>query len=236
MSTIFFDIFYFFYYDKDMEEKEVEIAEKEEVETVEKASENVEIEQKKPAKIKILWELFYTFFKIGLFTFGGGIAMISLIEKDVVEKKKWLTSNEMLQLVSIAESTPGPIAVNSSTYIGVLRGGILGGICATLGCILPSFIIIFTISFFLESFKQITLVDYAFRGIQAGVAVLILKAAVKFFKNMDKNVLSILIMLSAFFVLTFTNFGVIYIILISAAIMLIYRYTTDFIIKRRAKE
>ncbi len=198
-----------------------------------KSTEIVIVADKKPTKIKVLWELFYTFFKIGLFTFGGGIAMISLIEKEVVEKKKWLSSAEMLQLISIAESTPGPIAVNSSTYIGVLKAGVLGGIIATIGCILPSFLIIYAISFFLEAFKQITLVQYAFWGIRAGVAVLILKAAVKFFVNADKNVLSILLMLSAFLVLTFTSFGVIYVLLIAAAITLLYRYTVDFIAKRR---
>ncbi len=191
---------------------------------------------KKPSLPKICWQLFYTFFKIGLFTFGGGYAMISLIEKEIVERKKWITHPELLHLLSIAESTPGPIAVNSATYIGVLRGGIVAGVCATLGCILPSFIIIYAISFFLEAFKAITLVQYAFWGIRAGVAVLILKAGVKFFKNVDKNLLSILIMLSAFFVLTFTSFGVIYILLISAGITLIYRYVADYITKRRVEK
>ncbi len=191
---------------------------------------------KKDSLAKICWQLFSTFFKIGLFTFGGGYAMISLIEREIVEKKRWISHAELLNLLSVAESTPGPIAVNSSTYIGVLRGGVLAGICATLGCVLPSFIIIYAISFFLEAFKAITLVQYAFWGIRAGVAVLILKAAIKLFSSTDKSVLSILIMLSAFFVLSFTDFGAIYILLIAAAITLIYRYTADAIVKRRAKK
>ncbi len=221
-----------------MDEKDIKNQEKEPI--LEEEAEVYKDEGKKNAKkastLKIWLELFLTFFKIGLFTFGGGYAMISLIEKEIAEKKQWITHAELLHLLSIAESTPGPIAVNSATYIGVLRGGVIGGICATLGCVLPSFIIIYAISFFLEAFKAIQLVQYAFWGIRAGVAVLILKAGVKFFKNVDKSVLSILIMLSAFFVLTFTSFGVIYILLIAAGITLIYRYVADYIVKRRAEK
>ena len=126
-----------------------------------------------------LFEMFFTFFKIGLFTFGGGYAMLALIESDLVEKKKWIEKEEFLDMVAIAESTPGPIAINSATYIGYKRGGVLGAIFSTLGVVLPSVIIIFTISLFLDAFLTFELVQYAFRGIQACVVYLILSAGIK---------------------------------------------------------
>lgn len=100
----------------------------------------------------ILLELFLTFAKIGMFTFGGGYAMLSIIENACVERKKWITHEEMMNLVVIAESTPGPIAINCATFVGYKRGKLLGAIAATLGVVLPSFVIIFVISFFLEHF------------------------------------------------------------------------------------
>ena len=121
---------------------------------------------------KMLWELFSTLFKIGLFTFGGGYAMIAFFESEFVEKKKWLDKEEFLDMVAIAESTPGPIAINSATYVGYKNAGIIGAACATLGVVLPSFIIIYVISLFLDAFLTFELVGYAFKGIQAGVVYL----------------------------------------------------------------
>jgi len=134
-----------------------------------------------------LGELFWLFFKIGAFTFGGGYAMIALISKETVEKRHWMTDSEFLDLIAIAESTPGPIAINSATYIGYKMHGFLGALFATLGVVLPSFAVIVAISFFIEQFRQLEYVGYAFNGIAACVAVLILNAVFKLYKSMKKN-------------------------------------------------
>ena len=145
-------------------------------------------------KPKLIVILFLTFFKIGAFTFGGGYAMLSLLENEFVEKKKWLTKDEFLDMVAIAESTPGPIAINSATFIGYKSAGVLGSVFATLGVVLPSFIIIFVISLFLDKFLTFTLVANAFRGIQACVVYLIGSTGIKLFKQMEKKPLPIAIM------------------------------------------
>ena len=132
---------------------------------------------------KKCFELFVTFFKIGLFTFGGGYAMLSVFENEFVEKKKWLTGAEMMDMIAVAESTPGPIAVNTATYVGFRRAGVAGAVCGTLGVVLPSFLIIFTISLFLGDFMKIELVRKAFYGIRAAVAVLIIDASFKLRKS-----------------------------------------------------
>ena len=134
----------------------------------------------------ILIELFLTFAKIGMFTFGGGYAMISLIENTCVENKKWITHDEMMTVTVIAESTPGPIAINCATYVGYKKGKLSGAIAATLGMVLPSFIIIFLISKFLNHFLEITWVANAFKGIKIAVGILIVDAAIKMFKKMKK--------------------------------------------------
>ncbi len=138
-------------------------------------------------KFKTILKLFWTMFKIGLFTFGGGYAMIAIIERDVVEKKKWIPHDEFLDLIAIAESTPGPLAINSATYIGFKVGGVLGSVFATLGVVLPSFIIIFCISLFFEAFVALEYVGYAFRGIQACVAFIIVIAGFKMLKKLKKT-------------------------------------------------
>jgi len=136
--------------------------------------------------LPILIELFLTFAKIGMFTFGGGYAMISLIENTCVENKKWITHDEMMTVTVIAESTPGPIAINCATYVGYKKGKLSGAIAATLGMVLPSFIIIFLISKFLNHFLEITWVANAFKGIKIAVGILIVDAAIKMFKKMKK--------------------------------------------------
>ena len=143
-----------------------------------------------------IFEMFLTFFKIGLFTFGGGYAMLALIESEVVEKKKWIDKEEFLDMVAIAESTPGPIAINSATYIGYKRAGVLGSTFCTLGVVLPSLIIIYVISLFLEAFLEFELAAYAFKGIQAGVVYLIISAGVKMLKGLKKTPMSIAILCS----------------------------------------
>ena len=144
-------------------------------------------------KVKGYLSLFLTMLKIGLFTFGGGYAMIALLENEFVEKKKWLEKDEFLNVAAIAESTPGPIAINSATYIGYKKAGVLGSVVATLGVILPSFVIIYAISLFFDTFLSLTYVAYAFKGIRICVVYLILSAGVKMLKQTEKSVFNIMI-------------------------------------------
>ena len=144
-------------------------------------------------KIKGYLSLFLAMLKIGLFTFGGGYAMIALLENEFVTKKKWLGKDEFLDVAAIAESTPGPIAINAATYIGYKNAGIIGSIIATLGICIPSFVIIYAISLFFDAFLSFTLVAYAFRGIQICVVYLILTAGLKMLKQMKKTVFNIII-------------------------------------------
>ena len=140
--------------------------------------------------MNILLELFLCFAKIGMFTFGGGYAMIALIEELCVEQKKWLTHDEMMDIAVIAESTPGPIAINTATHVGYKRAGVIGALAATVGMVLPSFIIIFVISMFLEQFMEFTLIANAFQGIKVGVGLLIFDAGLKMFRKMPAKRLS----------------------------------------------
>ena len=135
----------------------------------------------------MLKDLFFTFFKIGLFTFGGGYAMIANIREVVVEQKKWLTEDELLQVITIAESTPGPIAINLATYVGYKKGRVPGSAAATLGVVLPSLTIIYTISLFLDAFMANRIVAYAFVGIKAAVAFLILRAGLDMLAKLPKK-------------------------------------------------
>ena len=145
-------------------------------------------------KSKLILTLFATFFKIGAFTFGGGYAMLSLLEHEFVDKRGWLTKDEFLDMLAIAESTPGPIAINSATFIGYKTAGFRGSALATLGVVLPSFIIIYVISLFLDKFLALTLVANAFRGIQACVVYLIGSVGLKMLRQMEKKPLPIIIM------------------------------------------
>jgi chromate transporter len=147
--------------------------------------------------VKILSDLFIVFFKIGLFTFGGGYAMLALIEDICVEKKKWITHEEMMDITVIAESTPGPIAINLATYVGYKLRKIPGAIVATTGMIIPSFCIIFLISQFLDRFLEIKWVASAFQGIKIAVAILIIDAAVKMIRKMKKEAFPVVIMIAA---------------------------------------
>ena len=171
-------------------------------------------------KIKGYLGLFLTMLKIGLFTFGGGYAMIALLENEFVEKKKWLEKDEFLDVTAIAESTPGPIAINAATYVGYKNGGIIGSIIATLGICIPSFVIIYAISLFLDAFLSLTLVAYAFKGIQICVVYLILTAGLKMLKQMKKTVfnmiiISITLICMVVFSLFAVKFSTIFYILIS---------------------
>ena len=154
----------------------------------------------------LLLELFLTLAKVGLFTFGGGYAMISIIEDTCVTQKKWITHEEMMDITVIAESTPGPIAINAATYVGYKQAGIPGSIVATLGMVLPSFVIIYLISSVLDNFLEITWIASAFRGIKIGVGLLILRVAVNMLKKMKPAPLPRIIAGSAFAVMLTVNF------------------------------
>lgn len=145
-----------------------------------------------------LWKVFITFLKIGGFTFGGGYAMIPLIQKEAVENHKWITDDDILEIIAIAESTPGPIAINAATFVGYRTCGVLGSACATLGVVLPSFVIIYAISFVLRQFQELKAVQYAFAGIRAGVLALLCKALWGMYKKNKKNWASYIIMAGSF--------------------------------------
>lgn len=155
--------------------------------------------------MNILLELFYIFAKIGLFTFGGGYAMISIIEDTCVGRKKWITHEEMMNMTVIAESTPGPIAINCATYVGYQLAGLAGATVATFGMVLPSFAVIFVISKFLDRFLEITLIANAFHGIKIAVGILIFDAAITMIKKMKKKVLPKVIMCCSFIVMILVN-------------------------------
>ncbi|MEY8338273.1 chromate transporter [Lachnospiraceae bacterium 62-35] len=149
--------------------------------------------------------LFFTFAKIGLFTFGGGYAMISIIENHCVEQKKWITHDEMLNITIIAESTPGPIAINAATYVGFQQAGILGAAAATIGVVFPSFLIIYTISMFLDHFLELAFISNALKGIKIGVGILILNAGITMARKLEKKVLTYAIMLGSFTAMLLIN-------------------------------
>lgn len=192
-------------------------------------------------KLKSLAGLFLVMFKIGLFTFGGGYAMISLLQHEFVEKRKWLESGEFLDLVTIAESTPGPVAVNCATYIGYKTGKVAGAAVGTLGVCLPSFAVIFVISLFFDAFLANKYVAAAFRGIQICVLFLMLAAGVKMFKKVKKTVLGIIIFSATFAAMVLTglfavNFSSIFYILISGAVGLAAYAVVFFKDKRKKSE
>ena len=149
-------------------------------------------------KIKTVLTLFITFLKIGAFTFGGGYAMIPFIEKEIVEKHKWLSNEDILDIIAIAESTPGPIAINSATFVGYKICGFFGAFFCTFGVVLPSFVIISLISVVLAKFSSNIYVQYAFRGIRAGVLALVIKALVSMYKKCPKSLFSYIVMGAAF--------------------------------------
>lgn len=140
---------------------------------------------------KNLGTLFFTFFKIGLFTFGGGYAMIALLEEEFIQRRKWLDKDEFLDMTAIAESTPGPVAINSATYLGYKLAKVPGATTATVAVCLPSFLIIYAISLFFEQFTQLTVIASAFKGIQVCVIYLIFSAGVRMLKSLDRSLFAI---------------------------------------------
>lgn len=176
--------------------------------------------------MKKLFNLFFTMLKIGAFTFGGGYAMIALMENEFVTKKKYLDSDEFMDVVAIAESTPGPIAINLATYIGYKQGKFFGSLLATLGMCIPSFAIIYLISLFLNRFLEFEIVASAFKGIQVGVIFIIFMAGMKMLKMIKKNafnitVLSLTVIVSVIFSIMMIDFSAIFYILISGFLGLV---------------
>ena len=175
--------------------------------------------------MKELLEIFFTFLKIGAFTFGGGYAMIPLIQREAVEKHHWVTDEDILDIVAIAESTPGPIAINAATFVGYQHRKFAGALAATFGVVLPSFLVILMIAGILRQFHELDLVQYAFNGIRVGVLVLMLKAFIKMFKTNRKNMLSYMLMglsfvLTAFCkVNTFLAIGICAVLGLASALM-----------------
>ena len=171
--------------------------------------------------MKELWQIFLTFLKIGAFTFGGGYAMIPLIQKEAVENHKWISDEDILNVVAIAESTPGPIAINAATFVGYQVAGFTGAVVATLGVVLPSFLIILGIAYVLEQFRDLKVVTYAFNAIRVGVVVLLLKALWKMFKANKKGVLAYALMGLSFVLTTFFKVNTFLVIVLCAVLGLV---------------
>ena len=164
-------------------------------------------------KLKTLWQVFASFFRIGAFTFGGGYAMIPLIQNEAVERRGWVTDEDILDIIAIAESTPGPIAINSATFVGYRAAGVLGSVCATLGVVLPSFVVILLISFVLKLFQDIKAVQYAFAGIRAGVLALLCKSLWTMYKKSPKGWAAYIVMAGAFVLTAIFDINVIFVII-----------------------
>ena len=184
------------------------------------------------SRLKQLWQIFAAFFKIGAFTFGGGLAMIPLIQKEAVENHGWVSDDDILEIVAIAESTPGPIAINAATFVGYRAAGVIGSAVATFGVVLPSFVIILAISYVLRQFQQIPAVQYAFWGIRAGVLAMLIKSLYTMFKKSPKGWAGYVAMAAAFVFTTFVDVHILVIIISCAVFGLI----TATVAERRAKK
>lgn len=172
-------------------------------------------------KLKESLKMFLVFFKIGLFSFGGGYAMLTMIEHEVVDKRGWLTHGELLDIFAIAESTPGAISINIATFIGTKRAGIVGGVITTFGVVLPAFLVIFALSFVLDIVRDNKWVNALFMGVRVGVIVLIVHAALKFLKEMKKKAVTVLLAVAMFCLAVFSDVNVIYLMLGSIGISII---------------
>ena len=182
--------------------------------------------------VKKLLQVFWSFFKIGAFTFGGGYAMIPIIQNEAVEKHQWVTDEDILEIVAIAESTPGPIAINAATFVGYRAAGVLGAMCATLGVVLPSFVVILCLSFVLRQFQELQAVRYAFYGIRAGVLALLVKALWTMYKKSSKGWPAYVVIGASFLLTAIFDINVIFVIIGCALFGLI----TSFYLQRREQK
>lgn len=169
-------------------------------------------------KLRLCLQLLLTFMKIGAVTFGGGYAMIPIIENETSKKKNWIHPDDLIDVIALSESTPGPISICAATFIGYKVAGLIGAFCATLGVVLPSFIIIYLISLFLRRFEDIKIVRYAFFGIRAGVLALLIKAVISMFKKSPQNIVAYCIMAASLIAVAFFSCNVI-VVLLSAAVI-----------------
>jgi len=169
-------------------------------------------------------QLMLTFLKIGAFTFGGGYAMIPMIQREIVDRHHWIEDRDILDIVAIAESTPGPIAVNSATFVGYKVAGFAGALFSTIGVVVPSFVIILAISFVLRQFESSLIVQYAFYGIRAGVLALIISAMMAMYRQCPKSLFAYILMGAAFAAVALFKVNVLLVIACCAAAGLIYGY------------
>ncbi len=177
-------------------------------------------------------KLFLTFAKVGVMTFGGGYAMLPILQREVVESKKWATDEEIMDYFAIGQCTPGVIAVNTATFIGRRLKGIMGGIMATLGVVFPSIVIITIIAAFISNFAHLEIVQNAFSGIRVCVCVLIINAIIKLWKSAIKDILTLIIFLLTFIGMTFINLSPVVYVIIFGITGIIYKL---FIKKEKAK-
>ena len=192
-------------------------------------------------RVRLALTLFLSYFKIGLFTFGGGYAMIALIEREFVVRKKWINEVELYEIIAVAESTPGPIAINCATFVGYKILGFVGSFLATLAVCIPSFAIIYLISVFYDAFMALTAVSYAFEGIKVGIALMITAAGVNMIKKGKKNAFAIGIFLLTFAAATCIDifnldFSTIYLILIGAAAGIVAQIIRDAVLKKKGEK
>ena len=182
--------------------------------------------------MKKLFQLFLTFFKIGGFTFGGGHAMIPLIQRETVENRKWVTDDDILEIIAIAESTPGPVAINAATFVGYRTAGFWGAAAATFGTVLPSFVIILILAFLLDNFMEFRAVQYAFQGINAGVLALLFKALWNMYKKSPKGWAAYVVMGGSFLLTSILKLNMFLVIVLCAVFGLI----TAFLAERRLQK
>ena len=182
--------------------------------------------------MKDLISLFWAFCKIGGLTFGGGYAMLPMLQKEVVEEKKWATEEELLDYYAVGQATPGIIAVNTATFVGYKEKGVLGAAFATFGVVFPSLVIIMVIAGFIDNFSDLEIVQYAFSGIRIAVGVLILNALIKLVKGSVKDILGIILFVATFIASSFLNISVVYIIIAAALIGII----SDYVERKRGSE
>ena len=187
-------------------------------------------------KLRQIVELLLVFLKIGAFTFGGGYAMITLIHREMVENKSWITDEEIMDIIAIAESTPGPLAVNSATFVGFRVAGFWGAVAATAGVVLPAFVIICILSLFIVQFKSFKLVSYAFEGIRAGVIVLIAGAVVKLAKANRHDALYLALMALVFVIATFTGISAIWLLITGFGIGVLVKAASVWRAKRGGED
>lgn len=177
--------------------------------------------------MKELFNLFSTFFRIGGLTFGGGYAMLPMLEKEVVDDKKWATSEELLDYYAVGQATPGIIAVNTATFVGYKVKGVIGAVFATAGVILPSLVIIMIIATCLQNFAKYEIIQHAFSGIRVAVAVLIIDAIIKLWKNSVTDKVGIIIFIITFILGVFLNISPIYIVIASALLGLVLKFRRE---------